>query len=156
MEQDFNENAPKSLESLRGTALVTCFSHFLIRNPSPKVYERFAKAVDGYLDAFREKYKSLQEYIDEQEKNLLPLLAQKGIRQESQIIEFDAAQKEKIAKLNDAVYDPGKYLNRDEFAQLFIIDLPAAYEKIVKHLNDRPDAPLPPETVVKNTPTLKK
>ncbi len=143
VENQFNDNADKSLEMLRRAALVTCFPHFMIRSPSPKVYERFAKDVDAYVEAFKKKYNSLQEYIDDEEAKLLPLLAQKGISQSGPVLDIEDGLKAKIAKINEQVYTPNAYLNRDDFAQYFIIDIPGAFEKVVEFLNAKPDAPVP-------------
>ena len=78
MKHDFNENAPTPLDDLFAKARDATLFYFTLQNPATKVYEKFAKAIDLYVEAFRNEYGSLQEYIEKQEQPLLALAAQKG------------------------------------------------------------------------------
>ncbi|MDE1153101.1 MAG: hypothetical protein PW788_11245 [Micavibrio sp.] len=130
MKDSFNQDAKPSLETLLADATMKSLARFAIRNPAIALYERFAKAVDAYVDAFRETYPSLQAYIDTREAALLPLLHAKGVDQKENVVDIDAATQARINRLNEAVYDKNKYLNRDDFAELFILQLPSMYKQL--------------------------
>ena len=79
MKQDFNDDASPSFDALRRDAEMKSLTTFAIRNPAMALYKSFADSIDAFAEAFRTKYTSLQDYIDQEEKALKPLCS-KGFR----------------------------------------------------------------------------
>lgn len=140
MKTDFNNDSPRSFEALFDDALEKSLVCSMIRQPAVAVYRRFNEAIDTYVDAFRKKYSSLQEYFDEQEKSLKRLLKQKGINQTNAVLDLEEGLQKKIAELNTQIYQGG-YFNRNDFADLLVVKIPSAYSQIRERVSDMVDAP---------------
>lgn len=139
---DFNATAPRSLDSLRANAEHLAGIFFLIQNPAQKLYDRFAAAMDDYAGALAEKYGSLDKYIGTLEQGLEDLAKRKDLPLiHLPILDFDDGLKKKIADLDAALADKGKYFNREQFAELFVIRIPQAVDSLTKSMSAQPDAP---------------
>jgi hypothetical protein len=132
--------APK-LEDLLPAAQKKVFAYFTSDAPDARVTQEFNDAVDGYMNAFKSRYKSLDAYVAEKQKDLRAFADKKVVARKGPILSLTESFTAELQSLNAKVYGDAPASARETFAEYFVLKLPGIVAMANTELAERPDLP---------------